>query len=387
MTSAGRRSSRPTRSLDARLRPSAKILPEHTRAHNRSLVLQQLFHSGTSSRAAIARATGLTRVTISDLVSVLMAEGLVEELGIIAESRVGKPATRIGMRTESFRVVAIDLVGGLTLRGAVLTLSGAFEHRAEVEIDGRSGDELLELVERMCRSLIASATAPVIGVGVGCPGVVSPTGVVSQSPKVGWEDFALADVLAARLGLPVHVGNDANVATLGEFTFGGAPENGMMTVVLSDGVGAGIMVDGVLVDGAGHAAGEIGHVTVVDAGGALCSCGRHGCLETVVSVPSLRAALAGLPPDEAAQVLSRTGQLLGALLAPVVSSLNLVEVRFVGPRDLFDGPLREAALDTVRRRTMPAISDQVTIEMATMGADVLLAGATALVLSAELGIS
>jgi len=386
MTSSGRRSPRPPRSLDARLRPSAKILPEHTRAHNRALVLQQLFHSGTSSRAAIARATGLTRVTISDLVSVLISEGLVEELGIIAEARVGKPATRIGMRTEAFRVVAVDLVDSQTLRGAVSSLSGVFEHKVEAAVDGRHGDELLSLVERMCRSLIASATAPVIGVGIGCPGVVSPDGLVTSSPKIGWDEVPLADALASRLGLPVHVGNDANVATLGEFTFGGAVESGLMAIVLSDGVGAGIMVDGVLVDGAGHAAGEIGHVTVVD-DGARCSCGRYGCLETLVSVPALRAATEGRSQDEVAELLASAGRLLGTLLAPVVSALNLVEVRFVGPAELFDGPLREAALDTLRRRTMPAISDQVTIEMATLGDHVMLSGATALVLSTELGIS
>ena len=76
------------------------MLPEHARAHNRSLVLQHLFHHGPSSRADVARSTGLTRVTVSDLVAVLIAEGLVEELGIRTEGKVGKPAILVGMRTD-----------------------------------------------------------------------------------------------------------------------------------------------------------------------------------------------------------------------------------------------------------------------------------------------
>ncbi|PZA20468.1 helix-turn-helix domain-containing protein, partial [Modestobacter versicolor] len=84
------------------LRPTTKVLPEDARAHNRSMVLQQLFHSGPCSRADLARTTGLTRVTVSDLVSSLMTEGLVTELGLRAEGKVGKPGTLVGLRTDAF---------------------------------------------------------------------------------------------------------------------------------------------------------------------------------------------------------------------------------------------------------------------------------------------
>ena len=88
------------------LRPTAKVLPEHARSHNRSLVLQSLFHAGPSSRADLSRETGLTRVTISDLVAELMTDGLLTELGAKPGSRVGKPATLVGLRprpTTSWR--------------------------------------------------------------------------------------------------------------------------------------------------------------------------------------------------------------------------------------------------------------------------------------------
>src|SRR3712207_5230780 len=92
------------------LRPTVKVLPELARVHNRSMVLQHLFHSGPRSRADLARETGLTRVTISDLVGSLLDEGLVDELGSrAAEGRPGKPATLVGLRTGAFQIVAVDL--------------------------------------------------------------------------------------------------------------------------------------------------------------------------------------------------------------------------------------------------------------------------------------
>src|ERR687889_449469 len=97
------------RGLGTGLRPTSKVLPEHARAHNRSLVLQHLFHEGPTSRADLARATSLTRVTISDLVSVLITEGLVEELGTRPGQRVGKPAILVGLRTDAYQIVAVDL--------------------------------------------------------------------------------------------------------------------------------------------------------------------------------------------------------------------------------------------------------------------------------------
>src|SRR4051812_3717622 len=91
------------------LRPTAKVLPEHARGHNRSLVLQTLYRSTTQSRADIARETGLTRVTVSDLVSELIAEGLIRELGQREDARPGKPATLLSFGHEAFQIAAIDL--------------------------------------------------------------------------------------------------------------------------------------------------------------------------------------------------------------------------------------------------------------------------------------
>jgi predicted NBD/HSP70 family sugar kinase len=380
------------RGVGRALRPTGKVLPEHARAHNRSLVLAHLFHIGPASRADIARSTGLTRVTVSGLVAVLIAEGLAEELGVRVDGKVGKPATLVGMRTEAFQIVAVDLTDDSRLLGAVLTLVGDVVLRRSVALEGRAGEPALDLLETLCRELLAAATRPVIGVGIASPGVIDLAGNVVQAPNRGWYDVPLAARLTGLLGVPVHVANDANTRALGEFTYGSAAGSGCMVITIGQGVGAGIVVDGALVLGRHHAAGEIGHVTVVD--GDVrdeppldCACGRSGCLETVLSVPALRRRIAGLTPEDSDAALASVGRLLGIALAPVVSALDLAEVLLSGPPELLDGPLREAALTTVRARTMPVIGQELAMRMGSLDEDGALAGAAVLVLSGQLGVS
>lgn len=373
------------RGLGTGLRATSKVLPEHARAHNRSLVLQHLFHEGPTSRADLARATALTRVTISDLVNVLLAEGLVEELGVQPVRRVGKPAILVGMRTDAYQIVAVDLSDDAVMRGAVMTLMGEAVVRRSLPVDGRGGDGLVDLITRFARTLVAAATSPVIGVGVGSPGVVDSSGAVIEAPNRQWADLPLAAILTDRLGLPVHVANDANSAALGEYTYGGAA-GAMLVLTIGQGVGAGVMVDGARVHGAADAAGELGHVTVVD-DGEECACGRRGCLETVLAAPALRRAVAGLDPAAADEALASVGRTLGVTLAPVVGALNLAEVLLSGPPELLDGALRTAALQTLTERTMPATAAGLRLRMASLDEDVVLAGAAVLVLAAQLGVS
>ncbi len=382
--------------MSAPLRSRGKVLPEHARAHNRSLVLQQLFHDGPTSRADLARATGLTRVTVSDLVGGLITEGLVAELGARPQGRVGKPATLVGLRTDAFHVVAVDLADDELLHGAVLDLAGTVLERRSAPVGGRTGEAAVEHLTAFCRDLVDAATCPVMGVGVGSPGVVDHTGRVLQAPNRGWFDVPLAARLADALAVPVHVANDANTAALGEVTFGKADAN-LLLLTVGEGVGAGIVSDGVLVQGAGHAAGELGHVTVVDerdgaVGAPLgppapCACGRTGCLETVLSVPALRRRTAGLDPEATDAVLASVGRRLGIVLAPVVSALNLSEVVLSGPPELLAGPLLDTAEATVRERTIPVVGAQIRMRMTELGEDGAFTGAAVLVLSGQLGVT
>lgn len=376
------------------LRATGKVLPGQGRAQHRSMILQHLFHAGPCSRADLARATGLTRVTVSNLVADLLAEALVAELGQQPrpDNKVGKPATLVGLRTDSFQIVGIDLLD-VAVHGAVLDLTGAVVERRTFP-DHATGDDGVRALLAICAELLALATRPVLGIGITSPGVIDETGTVLQAPNRGWYDVPLAQILTAELDVPTHVANDANAAALGEFTFGGATGSGLLTVSVGDGVGAGLILDGALLLGQG-AVGEIGHVTAVDddspdatlGGPQRCACGRLGCLETILSVPALRRRIEALDASAAHAALAAVGRRLGLVLAPVVGLLDVTEIVLSGPADLLDGPLLDTALSTIRERTLPHVSRDLQMRMTTLGEDGALAGAAVLVLSGRLGVS
>jgi predicted NBD/HSP70 family sugar kinase len=367
-----------------------RAVPGDARRHNRALVLRTLFRDGPLSRADLARSTHVTRVTASDLVAELIESGLVEELGTRPEQGVGKPATLVGIVADARFVLSLDLSDDEQFRGALVDLSGKVVDRAVVARDGRTGPAALELVDRIARELAERAERPLLGVGVGSPGVVDLGGVVLEAPNLDWFGVDLAGRLAAALdGAPsTHVANDANAAVLGELSLNGPEGRSLLLVKIGHGVGAGLVVDGHLVVGERFAAGEIGHV-VVDPRGDPCACGRRGCLETAIAAPLLRRRLVGAAGDGAAQARARraAGSKLGSALAPVVSALNLREVVLSGPLDVLDETFRRAALRAIQSRTMPAVGDNVDIRLTALGEDDVLLGAAMLVLDRELGVA
>jgi predicted NBD/HSP70 family sugar kinase len=368
------------------LRPSGRLLPEDTRRHHRALLLQLLFRYGPASRADLARSSGLTRVTVSDVVGNLVAEGLVTEQrggpAAPVQGRVGKPPVLVQLAEEARQIVAVDLSADGVVSGALLNLSGDVQERRSRPLDGRRGQDAVDLVHDIVRELLDTATRPVLGVGVGTPGVVDAAGVVLDAPNLGWHGTPLAEGLRAAFDVPVFVANDANTAVLGEHTFGDAGDGGLMLVRVGTGVGAGLVLEGVLLHGHRSAAGEVGHV-VIDPDGAECACGRRGCLETVLAAPRLRERLAAEGPEALAEV----GTQVGVALAPVVGTLNLHELVLSGPLELLDGPLLAAVDRTIRERAMPVSGEELVVRTSALGDDVVLVGAAVLVLAGQLGVS
>lgn len=366
------------------LRPGARVLPEHARAHNRALVLQALYRAEGLSRADVAREVGLTRVTISDLMSGLIAEGLVVELGLRTDVRPGKPATLLDINRTGFTIVALDLSYDATFRGALTDLDGTVLHREQLDVSGVFGAQAVDAVAELLARLVSQAATPVLGVGVGTPGVVAADGMVLSAPNLGWTNVPLQQILTDRSGQSVLVANDANVAALAERTFGGG-EPDMMLVRVGRGVGAGVVVADAVVQGARSAAGEIGHVVVGTDGGDRCACGKDGCLETWLAIPRLQARLDTAADRDA--VLVEAGQRLGIALAPVVGALNLGEVVLSGPLELLDGTLLNSTAETLRNRTMADFHGDLSLRMTTLGRDIVVLGAAVMVLTGQLGVS
>ncbi|WP_243062538.1 ROK family transcriptional regulator [Humibacter sp. RRB41] len=369
----------------AQLRVTSKALPEHNRQHNRSLLLQTLFHDGSMSRADLARESGLTRVTVSDLVNELASEGLISELGQRTGAHVGKPAQLIGLNENAYHVVSLDLSADDRFVGAVIGIGGEIVHRLEVPLDGATGDPALQKALTLTRDLVKRSTVRLLGIGIGTPGIVAPGGVVREAPNLAWSGLDLGAIFRDEFGVPVHVGNDANAAALAIHTFQDAGQS-FMVVAIEHGAGAGLIIGGVLVEGENSTAGEIGHV-VVDEQGERCACGRNGCLELAIAVPHLKARLKAAGDDARDSVLADAGRALGVALAPVVAALGLKEVVLAGPEELVEGPFLDSALRTVRERTLSAVSNALQMRTAADSHDLVLLGAAVLVLSAELGVS
>jgi len=314
----------------------------------------------------------------------LISDGFVVEMGVREASGPGKPAMLVDLDHAGHRIVGLDLSGSDVIIGAVLALDGSIVERREVALP--SANDLVATVVELARSLVTAADAPVLGIGVGTPGVVDDRGVILAAPNFGWVGFDLEGALQLALALPVLVANDANAAVLAEYTFGGAGED-VLLVKVGRGVGSGLLASGQPMRGGRFAAGEIGHVTVGTDGGPLCVCGKVGCLEAWLSVPSLTKRLDAASAAERDGILRDAGERLGIALAPVVGALDLSEIVLSGPPELLDGPLAERALETLRTRTLAAFHDGVRVRMTEQGQDIVLRGAAVMVLSGQLGVS
>lgn len=364
-----------------------KALPAHARTVNRALVLQTLFHEGEQSRADLSRSTGLTRVTISDVIADLIDEGLVHETGTVVASGPGKPGRLVDIDRDGHRIIGVDLSEPGRFRGALMSIDGSIDEYREVPFhDVGSGEKATEAVIKLVSNLIELASEhALLGVGIGSPGLVDGSGVVFSAPNLGWQRHPLEALLAETFKVPVSIVNDANAAVLAERTFGGAHGDTFL-VMIGRGVGGALLADGRIHTGSAFAAGEIGHVVVGTDVGPLCQCGNHGCLEAWVAEPYLRPKLASATNDaERETVIADASQRLGIALAPLVATLDLAEIIVTGPRDIVSEQFCETLFETLRSRTLPNTTDRLIVRTSE-NSDLVLTGAAVTVLMNELGV-
>ena len=363
------------------LRPTGRLLPEDTRRHHRALLLQLLFRYGPASRADLARSSGLTKVSVSDVVGDLVADGLLSESVEPAQGRVGKPPVLVQLAEESRQIVAVDLSADGLVQGALLNLSGDVQERLSRPLDGRRGEAAVELLHELVGELVARATRPVLGIGVGTPGVVDAAGVVVDAPNLGWHGTPLADglhagVRPARLRRQRRQHRRPRRAHLRRHRRRRAdadPDRHRCRRRPGP---------------RGRAAarpplgGRRGRPRRGGPRGRACACGRRGCLETILAAPRLRER-----HDRDPASLAEVGAQLGVVLAPVVGTLNLHELVLSGPLELLDGPLLAAVDRTIRERAMPVSGEELVVRTSALGDDVVLVGAAVLVLAGQLGVS
>ncbi len=378
---------------------SGKATHQETRAHNARLVLGTIYDRGPISRAAVSRSTGLTRTTVSHVVSDLIRDGLAREIGR-GPSTGGKAPILLEVTDDARHLVGLDL-GENVFRGAIVDLRGEIVSSIDVAVDDRDGGEALERVFSLVDRLLARTDRPILGIGIGTAGLIDTTvGTVLEAVNLDWHGVPLGALLRARTGLPVYVANDSQATALAEHVFGGPRTSNLVVVKVGNGIGAGLVLDGRLFQGDGFGAGEVGHTTVKP-GGDACRCGRRGCLETVASTRAIMASLAYLGitrlPDavaalkagdpEVLAVVQEAGRQLGVAVAWLVGALNIERVVLVGSAAEFGQPWLDAVTTTMRQSALGLLADSTTVEIGRLHEDGVLLGASALLMTRELGLS
>ncbi len=281
--------------------------------------------------------------------------------------------------------LAID-IGGTKLAVGIVDEDGSLLSRRQVPTPHVMDPDLVySALATLCGDVVDAAPHAPELIGVGCGGPMDPGGVaVSPLNIPAWRRFPLASRLAASFGLPVFVDNDGKALALGEGWRGAAREiESFMAMVVSTGIGGGIVLNGRLLDGRLGNAGHIGHLVVVP-NGRRCACGVRGCLEAEASGTAI-AAMTGRPAREAPPAtVTRAGELVGHAVASVVTLLDLDLCVVAGSVALgFGEPFFRAAQAGLERETGLSFTEGAKIVPAGLGDAGPLIGAAAVGLLAQ----
>lgn len=362
---------------------------------------------GAASQTDIARETGLSRTTVSGLVAELAAEGVVaqrsEAVRRAPSPSGGRPPTLLSLDPSSGGFLGIDF-GRESVRVAVANrvgelLAEARSDRLEVALEA---GEALGRAERMVAAVLAQAALQperliAAGVAVSAPVLADAPRFASGVIFPAWSGIDVTRRLGGRLGVPVYLGNDANLGALAEATFGaGRSVRNLLYVGLSEGIGGGVIIDRSIYHGQTGAAGELGHI-VINPDGQVCRCGNRGCLATVAGGAALTDALRqthgpGVTFDEliallhggdigATRLVADAGHAVGRALAGICSLLDPGLVIIGGELAPAGEPLLDSIRESLDRWTSPASGHRYNVVLGELGAQAEVLGAIALAMN------
>jgi glucokinase-like ROK family protein len=378
-------------------------------------ILDEVRSSGSRSRAELVARTGLSRGIVAQRIGELLSIGLVVE-SEMGPSTGGRPPRRITFRADAGHLLVAD-IGATSIDVAVTDLAGRILAHRDEPADVAAGPEVClarveELFEEL-RTPMRGLPRTLWGVGIGVPGPVEFRSGRPVSPPImpGWDAYPVRERFTERYGAPVWVDNDVNILALGEWTSGiAAGHENVIVVKIGTGIGAGIISNRRIHRGAQGAAGDVGHIQVIDASSVVCRCGNVGCLEAVAGGAALardgaaaaasgrsdrlRIALdqhGGVTAEDVARaasfgdpvaigLLQAAGHRVGLMLASVVNFFN-PSLIVVGGGVAQGGDLLLAAIrETVYRRSLPLATRDLVVQRSSLGNLAGVVGASAMVL-------
>ncbi|MCB0912443.1 MAG: ROK family protein [Propionibacteriaceae bacterium] len=339
------------------------------------------------TRSTLVELTGLPSSTVGHAVARLILEGRVTESTPPAKgpgSGSGRPGSILNAVATSTRTGAIDF-GHRHFRVALGDDQGNVvdEEIVQLNVD-RSPVNGLDAAAASLRALgERNGVSSLACVAAGVPGPIeAETGLVCSTTTLSnWAGMYPARELEKRLGVPALVSNDASAGALGELHHGaGRGHRDFLYIKASHGIGAGMVVGGELFEGGNGFAGEIGHI-IISGRPELCRCGNRGCLEAVVSVPSVKEQLSHTHPHldvdavdlatlndpVSARILNESGRTMGTVLAGLCDLLNPTILIIGGELGASGQPLIDGVRASVNRFAQPSTSSAIEIVAAGLG--------------------
>jgi N-acetylglucosamine repressor len=396
---------------------TSKATTSYLKKHNESLILREIYAHNSVSRVRLAELTHISRPSVTELTQSLIERGLVVEIGPESvQDKVGKKPTLLALNADAYHIIGVVLTD-TTASAFLLDLRMNLLSQQSIPIQDVMSDALVELVTNLIETIRQEAQRPLLGITVGIPGIIdSENGFVHVTSYFEWKDLPLGYILSERFNLPVYIGNDSNLAAVGEYRYGlGQDVKDLIVVEAGEGLGAGLLADGRIIGGHGRAAGEIGHMPFPPLDD-LCICGRRGCLETLVSwwgikrhaqllaqqhpdsilatltednreisVATIKKAIAAGDPyileliEKVADYLGRALMILAHLLNPkmIIITGSILELG-----DSFVQRVRQ----TIQANIPPYIADELEIVANRADKQSILLGAGAFLLEQELGL-
>jgi predicted NBD/HSP70 family sugar kinase len=382
------------------------------RRANRQKILRLIYFARSITRPVLAQQSGLSVGTVATVVTELLEEGILLELGM-EDSQGGRPRAILSLNASFGYFIGVDIgETHICLELFDLTLAKLAAVQIPIQESEANPTQVVKYISQAFKILLERGkigAEQVIGIGIGVPGVVDreqPHNIQVIAPIWGWESAPLYAMTKKELPVPLYIDNAAKAMTQAEAWFRvGKPIETMVSLLIGTGVGGGIIQQGVLYRGPTNSAGELGH-NIIEYKGRLCRCGSRGCLEAYVGAPGIIERIRELQPKHSAlrpngqkqiidalleaaqagdpvaqQVLQDTSHYLGAAMINIVNTFNPQLITLGGWTGIKIGPYILNELEqVVKEHALKPATKNLKIELAQFGEDAINMGAATLAL-------
>lgn len=370
---------------------------------NRALIIRFLQQFTSCSRADLSKASGLTQATITKIVRDLLDTGLVIETGFV-DGRKGRRSIGLKLNRDRYKVIGVKLSRG-SISSCVYNIAGEkYESEQSAITSDENVNTVLSIMVEQIRTLL-SKHQDIIAIGVAVPGpYLKKEGRIELITDTGgWHDISIRDALIDAFDLPVFIEHDANAGALAYYWMGPidvAKKECIVHVLASEGIGAGVLIDGKIVTGSQGIAGEVGHISI-DYNGIPCECGNYGCLEKYCSSKSFEKNVTKQLLDNRGSILAGEGEItaqkvfeamrkkdafatrmveeVGTFLARgIITIVYMYNPSVIVISDIMSGGgdvLLDSIKYTLKKQLLSVVYDNLTVKLCSIDDDLIRLGA------------